>query len=102
MISFWDENKLHFTGAAGTFGDKAIRSIDSDEALGLHEGGADGSKWIVYGMTKKVHSNSRAINGVLSTLRARLQLLSEQDVECPFCLEVLEKVRNSLHMYFFY
>lgn len=89
-LQFWGANKDQFVGATLQAGERDIQSIDSHDALSIMD---DPRKWFVYTMTRKVQSNSTAINQVLSALRARLHLLSQQDIECPFCLETVSKVR---------
>ena len=42
--------------------------------------------WFVHGMCKKAAQNSAVIDGVLRSIRTKLDLLSRQD-ECPICLE---------------
>lgn len=86
-MQFWDENRDQFTGLSAAACERDVKSIDSEQAMGIYED-ADRLKWMVYGMTKKVNENSKMINNVLASLRARLQLLGEQDVTCPMCLEV--------------
>jgi len=88
-MTFWNANKDQFVGATLHAGERDIRAIDSHEALSIID---DPRKWFVYTMTRKVQSNSVAISQVLSALRARLQLLSQQDIECPFCLETVTSV----------
>lgn len=83
-LGFWEENKELFTGASHASALKSIHDIDSEAALGVLD---DPSKWFVFLMTKQVNANSGAIQRVLSQLQSRLELLSREASDCPFCLE---------------
>ena len=80
-------------GAAKAIAEENIRTIDSHEALGIVD---DSSKWFVYWMTRKAHENSGAINTILAALRARLQVLAQEDLECPMCLEPISNAPADL------
>ena len=85
-LAFWENNQHLFAGGTKAVALKKIEAIDSEEALGIED--EDGTSiWFVYWMMKKANSNSAKIQGVLSSLRANLELLAAQDIDCPFCLE---------------
>jgi hypothetical protein len=83
-LSFWEENKDQFLGGAKAAAESSIIAIDSNESLGILD---DPSKWFVYWMFRKAQGNSESINNVLVKLRNQLQLLAQEDLECPCCLE---------------
>lgn len=86
MFGFWEESKHQFAGSVLSSCEREIREIDSEEAQGLVD---DPQTWFVYGMTKKASDNSTKISQILSALRARLELLSQDIGECPYCLDVM-------------
>lgn len=83
-LAFWSDNKDQFTGPSRASGDRDIRNIDSSDAMGIVD---DPTRWFVYFMALKANQNSTAISGVLASLRSRLEQLSSQLGDCPFCLE---------------
>jgi hypothetical protein len=83
-FSFWADNKDMFSGDAQRSAEKLLVNIDSERAQGIPD---DDRVWFVYWMTKQAGENSSTIQSVLATLKTRLELLSQDDLECPFCLE---------------
>lgn len=83
-VSFWHENRDQFEGSARSVGEKSIRDIDNQDSMSIVE---SSSKWFVYFMMKKAHQNSQSISNTLAAIKARLDLLAKEDIECPFCLE---------------
>lgn len=84
ILKFWTDNEHLFTGGVRSSCEREIAAIDRHEALGIVD---DPSKWFVYGMTRKAHDNSLVISGALAKFRSRLQLLSQELEDCPFCLD---------------
>lgn len=87
-LNFWAANKDQFLGATREDGERSIRAIDSADAMGIDTSCTD--KWFVYYMTQKANNNNRKITATLAAVRARLDLLSQELGECPFCLDQLE------------
>lgn len=91
-FAFWQESKSDFAGmeSAGQPSnavravETALRKIDRAHNMSLPD--FDGPVWFVHGMCKKASQNSSIIDGVLRSIRTKLDLLSRQD-ECPICLE---------------
>jgi len=90
-LSFWEENKDQFIGGAKAAAESAIIAIDSNESLGIFD---DPSKWFVYWMFRKAQGNSESINNVLVKLRNQLQLLAQEDLECPCCLDSIVPAKS--------
>ena len=113
---FWSENKSLFEGAVLAASERAMKELDTTEAMGLDDdtqgfsmsdsgstqasstGGFRGfyrsstkPKWFVYHMTKKANDNSIKIGNTLGVLRGRLELLQKELEDCPFCLEDLKE-----------
>jgi len=88
-IAFWVENKDQFVGSSCAECEKEIKAIDNPESMGLNEFERSGRKWFVYYMTKKVNSNNAMITRLLSLLRSRLEILSQELGNCPCCLELM-------------
>ena len=97
-FAFWQESKPDFVGvenlAAPSGGggavravEKALKQIDRAHNMGMPD--FDGPVWFVHGMCKKAAQNSAVIDGVLRSVRTKLDLLSRQD-ECPICLECFD------------
>eukprot|EP01035_Chromulina_nebulosa_P017860 gene17860-23473_t len=84
-INFWNENKDQFTPAIASASQRDINKLDDHDNLGILDGNT--SFWFVYYMTKKANQNSKSISLVLSSIKAKLSLLSQELGECPFCLE---------------
>lgn len=87
-LNFWAANKDQFLGATREDGERSIRAIDSADAMGIDISRTD--KWFVYYMTQKANSNNRKITATLAAIHAKLELLSQELGECPFCLDQLE------------
>jgi hypothetical protein len=83
-LTFWGTNKDQFSGQTRVSAEREIAGIDNSESMGIVD---DPRKWFVYSMTKKASENSASISKILSGLRARLELLSQDLGECPYCLE---------------
>jgi hypothetical protein len=64
-------------------------NIDNAANLGIQD--ASGTTWIIYHMTKKCHANSEMITGLLSMIKARLNLLNQDPGDCPCCLEPMTR-----------
>jgi hypothetical protein len=86
-LGFWEENKELFIGGSRESALKKLRSIDDENALSIPDD--DGHTWFVFFMTKQAGKNSKTIEQVLSNLRGRLELLALEEIDCPFCLEVI-------------
>lgn len=85
-LQFWEENKIQFEGTARSAGDQSMKQIDNENSMAIEE---NTRKWFVYLMMKKSHKNSAAISDTLAGLKAKLQLLASQEIDCPFCLETI-------------
>lgn len=92
-ISFWDSCKDQFTEAMKHSCAREMKGIDSSDAMGIMD---DPSKWFVYSMTKKASENSTTISHILSGFRSRLELLSQDIGECPYCLEQMQLEKSTL------
>jgi len=117
---FWSENKSLFEGAVLAASERAMKELDTTEAMGLDDdtqgfrvdsGRTQSStdevvgrsfyrssskpKWFVYHMTKKANDNSIKISNTLGVLRGRLELLQKELEDCPFCLEDLKECLDS-------
>jgi hypothetical protein len=92
-ISFWNSSKDQFVGSTRTAGDSDIQGIDSEDGMGIQD---DPRKWFVYSMTKKASDNSTRISQILAGFRARLDLLSHDIGECPYCLEQMQLENSTI------
>lgn len=89
---FWADCKGDFAKAQGNVVAQVetdIRNIDSEDNLGI---AFDGHRWYVYDMTHKADQNNTIIKGVLKKIETKLELLNNNDDDCPFCLEPLAEV----------
>jgi hypothetical protein len=85
-LAFWEENMDQFEGSSRLAQQKLINEIDGADKLGIPD---DASKWFVYYMTRQANNNSKAISNVLSGIKGKLNILSQELGECPFCLDQL-------------
>ncbi len=93
-IEFWQTNRSQFEEAPTlrsvvTTIDRAIRNIDQESSMTIYEGNS--SRWFVYYMMKKANQNHEAISNTLKSIRSKLELLTQEDIDCPFCLESVGK-----------
>lgn len=86
--AFWLESSSHFAGAAKSSAEREIRALDDSNAMQIEE---RPGVWFVYFMCIKAYENATAIRQLLAALRARLELLSKDDGECPCCLADIEE-----------
>jgi hypothetical protein len=87
-IDFWTANRDQFDGAALAAGDQAIRVIDNPVSMGIFD---ESQQWFVYLMMKKAHENQTSIACTLAAIRAKLDLLAQDDLDCPFCLDPIAR-----------
>ena len=94
-LDFWAENQHLFVDVPEVkrHTEREIANIDNAANLGIQE--ASGKTWIIYHMTKKCHANSEMITGLLSMIKARLNLLNQDPGDCPCCLEAM--TRENIH-----
>eukprot|EP01041_Mallomonas_annulata_P004644 gene4644-9215_t len=85
-LQFWEENQITFAESVQKECRREITSIDRSESMGIPD---DAKFWFVYYMTKIANENSKRINTVLDKFKNRLDLLSRELCDCPFCLEPL-------------
>lgn len=85
-LKFWESNKDQFTGGSRISAEAEIRKLDDNDSMGIVD---DPRKWFVYSMTIKASENSRKMTKTLASLRANLELLSQEMGECPYCLDVM-------------
>jgi len=89
LEDFWLDCKEDFSNAQGNVVsqvERDIKNIDSEDNLGIAD---HGHRWFVYDMTMKADQNNTMIKGVLKTIETKLELLNNNDDDCPFCLEPL-------------
>jgi len=92
-LEYWTQNEGQFEGSVKQACQREIARIDRDDNLGIID---DPRKWFVYSMTKKANENSRDISKVLSGLKAKFSLISQDLYECPFCLDNMTEGNNVL------
>jgi hypothetical protein len=90
-IEFWQTNRSQFEEEASLRSvvanmDRAIRNIDQESSMTIQEGGF-ATRWFVYYMMKKANQNHEAISNTLKNIRSKLEMLTQEDIDCPFCLE---------------
>lgn len=95
-LQFWSTCKKDFLGtgdgsAAATV-DRSLKAIDKADNLGID---FEATCWFVHSMIKKANENEMMIQRVLSTIKTKVELLS-QCGECPICLESLEDENASV------
>jgi len=89
---FWKDCKEDFAKHQGNVVaqvEKDIKDIDSEDNLGI---AFDGRRWYVYDMTLKADQNNSMIKGVLKKIETKLELLNNNDDDCPFCLDPLAEI----------
>jgi len=89
---FWQDCKEEFVKAQGNVVaqvEKDIKDIDSEDNLGI---AFDGRRWYVYDMTLKADQNNSMIKGVLKKIETKLELLNNNEDDCPFCLDPLAEI----------
>lgn len=87
IYKFWSENEDQFENNVKQVVEKDIKSIDNFEAIAITD---DPRKWFVYHMALASHKNNRSMTECLRSLRARLELIAQKDLDCPCCLEKLD------------
>lgn len=85
LFKFHEENGPTLPAAVAADMDKQVRSIDSTEAMGIHDGARE---WFVYHMMRQAEKNNKKMAGILESFEKKLQFLASNDqAECPICLE---------------
>ena len=89
LFNFWGECEPDFAehGLVKAAISSDMQKIDSAENMGINFD--DTRVWFVLSMSRAVTRNNTVIDGVLKTIRTKLELLGSQD-ECPICFEALE------------
>lgn len=88
-IAFWQSNRTQFDGQALLAGDKSIAAIDNEQSLGIQD---TSYHWFVYDMMQKAHQNHCIITNTLAEIKRKLELLmTNEEIDCPFCLEAVTK-----------
>jgi len=84
-LELWEQSKDEFDAAPEAKAElqRMITRVDKQENLGIHD---DPRYWFVHGMCQATARNQTVLNGVLSSIKTRLELLSSQ-TECPICYE---------------
>jgi len=86
-LELWETAKNDFDAAQAATTrvqiEREIEAIDRPDNLGIHE---DPSRWFVHAMCRTVCRNQRTLNGVLSGIHTKLELLASQ-TECPVCFD---------------
>ena len=95
-FDFWDEAEPDFPEGAKQEVRRMLKKIDSADNMGVDfvEG-----RWFVYDMTSKAGSNNGKIGQTLSMVKARLELLSREDEDCPICLESMQACGAEPHVF---
>lgn len=95
MLDFWQDAVQEFgapSGGARQAVEHEIGQMDSHDRMTLRPsvsgvGFGAAPRWFVYDMVTQANSNTKMIEALLSSMKAKLQVLSEQnDSECPVCL----------------
>lgn len=89
LFNFWGECEPDFAehGLVKAAISSDMQKIDSAENMGINFD--DTRVWFVHSMSRAVTRNNTVIDGILKTIRTKLELLGSQD-ECPICFEALE------------
>lgn len=92
-LELWEQTEANFDATPATKAQIAneIKRVDRQENMGIRE---DPRKWFVHGMCQTTAHNARLLNGVLSGITTKLELLSSQ-TECPVCFEAFGPERPS-------
>ena len=67
---------------------KAMKSIDSDSNISINWDML-GGRWFVFDMTRKSDQNNTFIGRVFNALKRDLDMIQDNDMDCPICLENL-------------
>ena len=91
-LSATSQSDLNATDASNVAAQIAreVKSIDRPANLGLADD--SGGRWFVHGMCKAAYKNQRLLDGVLTSIQSKLELLAAQ-TECPICFEAYGQER---------
>jgi len=92
-FEFWKDTKEEFTQTAGQGNavkqvEKDLKDLDHEDNLAIQW---SESRWFVYDMMVKADSNNDKIQKLMKTVETKLDLLQQEDNDCPFCLEPLKE-----------
>jgi len=92
-LEMWEQSQSEFDEAPATKAAIAreIQQVDRPENLGIHD---NPRHWFVHSMCAQAARNQSVLNGVLSGISTKLELLASQ-TECPVCLEAFDSDRPS-------
>lgn len=92
-LQLWEQSMEAFDAAPATKAAIArdIKQVDREENLGIVD---DPRRWFVHGMCKTAARNQKTLNGVLTGITTKLELLASQS-ECPICFEAFSEERPS-------
>merc|ERR1712032_1250089 len=89
LFKFHEQNAPTMPAAVVTDMDKKMKSIDSTEAMGIPD---DVREWFVYHMMRQAERNNKTMAGILDSFEKKLEFLTSNDQpECPICLECFEE-----------
>jgi len=85
LLKFHEETRPSVPEVIGVDMDKQIRTIDSEEAMGIPD---ESREWFVYHMMRQAERNNLRMASILDGFDKKLQFLASSDqAECPVCLE---------------
>lgn len=76
---------------------KAMKSIDSDSNRSINWDNL-GGRWFVYDMTRQSDRNNTFIGKVFTGLKRDLEMIQDNDMDCPICLENLTTVPSGVRV----
>lgn len=89
LFKFYEESRPTVPGPVATDMDKQIKGIDSTRAMGIPD---DAREWFVYHMMRQAERNNLNMANILESFEKKLEFLASNDqVECPVCLETFEE-----------
>jgi len=88
LFQFAEDSRSTVPSAVAADMDKQLKSIDSEEAMGIPDGMRE---WFVFHMMRQAEKNNRSMANVLDGFEKKLEFLASNDQdECPVCLEKFE------------
>jgi len=97
-FDFWAECKEEFTKTAGQGNavkqvEANLKNLDCEENMAIQW---SEFRWFVYDMMVKADSNNVIIEGMMKNIETKIELLQQEDNDCPFCLDPL-KEKDDVH-----
>jgi hypothetical protein len=88
LLKFYAETIPTVPAALANDVTKQVKGIDSTEAMGIPD---ESREWFVYHMMKQAAKNNQRMAQILDQFERKLQLLASNDqTECPVCLEAFQ------------